>query len=113
MTVEQMILPQLIELQKKFETLQSQGASNSELNSVQREMNITYEKLRDQYLPQRTNHLTMNEFLIRFLIGLAFINIFVLTFSFIPSGLAVLIGGVLNLILQIKINVRSINKLFK
>lgn len=46
MTQEQMIQSKLDELHEQFNTLQSQGASNSELNSVRRELNIYYEKLR-------------------------------------------------------------------
>ena len=55
MTEEQKIQSKLDELHKKFNTLQSQGASNSELNGVRRELNSAYEKLRnlvrDRYLP--------------------------------------------------------------
>ena len=46
MTDEQMIQSKLDELHEQFNTLQSQGASNSELNGVRRELNIYYEKLR-------------------------------------------------------------------
>ena len=46
MTEEQKIQSKLGELHEQFNTLQSQGASNSELNSVRRELNIYYEKLR-------------------------------------------------------------------
>jgi uncharacterized coiled-coil protein SlyX len=46
MTEEQKIQSKLGELHEKFNTLQSQGASNSELNGVRRDLNIYYEKLR-------------------------------------------------------------------
>lgn len=47
MTDTQKIQSKLDELHEQFKTLQSQGASNSELNSVRRELNIYYEKLRN------------------------------------------------------------------
>jgi hypothetical protein len=47
MTDAQEIQSKLDELHKKFNTLQSQGASNRELNSVRRELNVAYEKLRN------------------------------------------------------------------
>jgi len=47
MIEEQKIQSKLGELHKKFNTLQSQGASNSELNGVRRELNSAYEKLRN------------------------------------------------------------------
>jgi peptidoglycan hydrolase CwlO-like protein len=46
MTNEQKIQSKLDELHEQFNTLQSQGASNRELNSMRRELNIYYEKLR-------------------------------------------------------------------
>jgi hypothetical protein len=46
MTDAQTIQSKLDELHEQFNTLQSQGATNSELNSVRRELNIYYEMLR-------------------------------------------------------------------
>jgi len=42
----QKIQSEIDELHKKFDVLQSQSATSSELNSVRRELNIAYEKLR-------------------------------------------------------------------
>jgi hypothetical protein len=46
MTKTQKIQSEIDELHKKFDVLQSQSASLSELNSVRRQLNIAYEKLR-------------------------------------------------------------------
>jgi len=43
---DQKIQSEIDELHKKFDVLQSQSATLSELNSVRRELNIAYEKLR-------------------------------------------------------------------
>ena len=42
----QKIQSEIDELHKKFDVLQSQSATTSELNSVRRKLNIAYEKLR-------------------------------------------------------------------
>jgi hypothetical protein len=46
MTNTQKIQSKIDELHKKFDVLQSQSASLSELNSVRRQLNVAYEKLR-------------------------------------------------------------------
>ena len=46
MTNTQKIQSKIDELHKKFDVLQSQSATSSELNSVRRQLNIAYEKLR-------------------------------------------------------------------
>jgi hypothetical protein len=46
MTDKKTIQSKLDKLHEQFNTLQSQGATNSELNSVRRELNIYYEMLR-------------------------------------------------------------------
>jgi hypothetical protein len=46
MTNTQKIQSEIDELHKKFDVLQSQSASLSELNSVRRQLNVAYEKLR-------------------------------------------------------------------
>jgi FtsZ-binding cell division protein ZapB len=46
MTNTQKIQSEIDELIEKFNILQSQSATLSELNSVRRELNIAYEKLR-------------------------------------------------------------------
>lgn len=46
MTDAQKIQSKLDELHEQFNTLQLQGATNSKLNSVRRELNIYYEMLR-------------------------------------------------------------------
>jgi hypothetical protein len=46
MTNTQKIQSEIDELHKKFDVLQSQSATLSELNSVRRELNVAYEKLR-------------------------------------------------------------------
>jgi hypothetical protein len=46
MTNTQKIKYEIDELHKKFDVLQSQSATPSELNSVRRELNVAYEKLR-------------------------------------------------------------------
>jgi hypothetical protein len=40
------IQSEIDELHKKFDVLQSQSATSSELNSVRRQLNVAYEKLR-------------------------------------------------------------------
>jgi hypothetical protein len=46
MTNTQKIQSEIDELYKKFDVLQSQSVSLSELNNVRRQLNIAYEKLR-------------------------------------------------------------------
>ena len=46
MTNTQKIQSEIDELHKKFDVLQSQSATLSELNSVRRQLNVAYEKLR-------------------------------------------------------------------